>query len=109
MLPNNRYPQYVLILTYDIKQGVYERYFRWVTNQFVPAMQNRKLYLQHLWHIIGITETYPQRRIEFVSEDLDTIRRLLESSEWQDLEDRLHYFSENLSYRVVKYKGSFRI
>ncbi len=109
MLPNNRDPEYVFILTYDIKQGVYERYFRWVTNQFFPAMQSRKVYLQHLWHVIGITDTLPQRRIEFVTEDLETIQRLLDSTEWRELEERLRQFSDNYDYRIVKYRGSFRI
>lgn len=109
MLPNNRDPEYVFILTYDIKQGVYERYFRWVTNQFFPIMQSRNIYLQNLWHVISGTESHPQRRVEFVAEDLETIRRFLDSHDWQDLEERLQQFSENHEYRVVRYKSSFRI
>lgn len=109
MQPIQIYPEYALILTYDIKPGVYERYFRWISNELFPALQSRKLYVQHLWYVVGGAEAKPERRIEFITEDLDTIRRLIESTEWSELESRLQYFTENYSYRVVKYKGSFKV
>jgi len=109
MEPIRIYPEYALILTYDIKPGVYERYFRWVSNDLFPALQNRKLYVQHLWHVVGGTEVMPERQVEFITEDLDIIRDLFDSTEWSELETRLRYFTENYSYRVVKYKGSFKV
>ena len=109
MKPIRIYPEYAIIMTYDIKPGVYERYFRWVSNELFPALQDRKLYVQHLWHVIGGAEVLPERQIEFISEDLDVIRRLVDSSEWENLEERLQDFVENYTFRVVKYRGSFKV
>ncbi|MGJ3237311.1 MAG: hypothetical protein ACFE0Q_01255 [Anaerolineae bacterium] len=109
MQPIKIYPEYALIITYDIKPGVYEHYFRWVSNELFPSLQSRKLYVQHLWHVVGGAEPKPERQIEFITEELTTIRRLLDSTEWQTLEARLQQYTENLSYRVVKYTTSFKI
>lgn len=109
MQPIQIFPEYSIILTYDIKPGVYERYFRWVSNDLFPIMQERKIYIQHLWHVIGGTETLPERQIEFITEDLDTIQHLVDSTEWSDMEQRLQDFVDNYSFRVVKYKGSFKV
>lgn len=109
MQPIKIYPEYALILIYDIKPGVYERYFRWISNDFFPALQSRKLYVQHLWHVVGGTAIKPERQIEFITEDLESIRNLFNSNEWADLETRLKHFTENYSYRVVKYRGAFKV
>ncbi len=109
MNPIRIYPEYAIIMTYDIKPGVYERYFRWVSNEMFPVLQDRKLYVQHLWHVIGGAATLPERQIEFITEDLDIIRQLVESTEWKSLEERLQDFVENYTFRVVKYRGSFKV
>jgi len=108
MQPIRIYPQYAIILTYDIKPGVHEHYFRWVTNDFLPAMQNRKLYMQHAWHVVG-DNGQPERQIEFITEELDIIKRLIKDPSWKHLEDRLQTFTQNYTFRVVKYNGSFKI
>lgn len=108
MQPIKIYPQYALILTYDVKPGVHERYFRWIMNDFLPAMQDRRLYMQHAWHVVGDPEQ-PERRLEFITEELDTIQRLVDDPEWQVLEDRLMDFATNYTFRVVKYNGSFKV
>lgn len=108
MQPIKIYPEYVMIFTYDVKQGVHERYYRWVTNNFLPALQSRKIYMQHAWHVVGLNGQ-PTRQVEFITEDLETIRRLFKDPEWEDLETTLYQYTENLTMRVTRYSGSFKI
>ncbi|MEO1289648.1 MAG: hypothetical protein AAFV93_17940 [Chloroflexota bacterium] len=109
MQPIQIYPEYTLILTYDIKAGVYQRYFRWIMNDFLPTMHKHKVYRQFVWLVISGTQSYPDRQLEFITEDLDTLKRLLHSSVWQDLESRLQQFTENYQWRVVRYSGTIKI
>ena len=108
MQPIKIYPEYAMILTYDVKQGVHERYYRWVTNNFLPALQSRKIYMQHAWHVVGVHQQ-PTRQVEFITEELDTIRRLLEDPEWETLETRLKQYTTNYNLRVTRYTGSVKI
>lgn len=107
MEPIKIYPEYALILTYDVKQGLHERYFRWITNEFVPSLQSRKIYIQYAWHVVG--NGLPARRLEFITESLDALERLLRSTEWKELEDRLKYFTEDYTRKVIRYKGDFKV
>ncbi|MGB7337743.1 MAG: hypothetical protein WBC91_02540 [Phototrophicaceae bacterium] len=109
MQPIQIYPEYALILTYDIKPGAYERYFRWVMNDFLPAMHKRKVYRQYVWLVVSGAGSHPERQLDFITEDLDTLKRLLASTEWTDLEKRLQQFADNYSSKVVKYTGQIKI
>ena len=107
MQPIRIYPEYALILTYDIRQGVHERYFRYVTGEFVPALQRRKIYMQNAWHIVYGPQ--PERQVEFVTEDLQAIQDLFLDTEWKELEEKLESYIENYKRRVVKYRGVFKL
>jgi hypothetical protein len=109
MQPIKIYPQYVLIFNYDIKEDVQEQYFRYVTGEFLPALQKRKIYMQNAWHVIYSKDNQPERQIEFIIEKLETLRSLFDDPEWDDLESRLTEFTENYKKRVVRYNGSFRV
>lgn len=109
MQPIRIYPQYALILNYDVKPGVQERYFRWVTGEFLPALQQRKIYMQHAWQVVYGKDEQTERQIEFITEKADTLRTLFDDPEWVDLEDRLREYTENYSMRIVRYTGNFRV
>lgn len=107
MQPIRIYPEYALILTYDIRQGVQERYFRYVTGEFVPALQQRKIYMQNAWHIVYGGQ--PERQVEFVTEELSIIQDLFDDPQWRELEGKLESFIRNYTKRIVKYRGVFKL
>jgi hypothetical protein len=109
MQPIRIYPQYILILNYDIKAGVQETYFRYVTSEFLPALQKRKIYMQNAWHIVYSNNGQTERQIEFITEKSETLRILFDDPEWDDLETRLIDFTENFTMRIIHYKGTFRV
>ena len=100
-------PEYVLLFKYDIKPELHERYFKYVVGEFVPAMQERELYLHRAWHVVY--GDYPDRHIEFITEKLSCIEDLYASSEWKEMEERLKSFTTNYSRRVVRFRGGFRV
>jgi hypothetical protein len=101
------YPEYAMILTYDVRPGAHERYFRWVMGDFLPALQKRQVYMQNAWLVLY--GPYPERHIEFVTEDRATLRRLLASHAWERLEDKLRSYTRNYSRRVIRYPGEFKL
>lgn len=107
MDPIRIYPEYAMILTYTVRTGVHERYFRFVSSDFLSTLQKHKLYMQNAWYI-----TYgdaPERQIEFITEKLDYITRLLDTPEWLQLEKRLKGYVHSYSKRVVHYRYSVKV
>lgn len=109
MQPIRIYPQYVLIFKYDVKEEVQERYFRYVTGEFLPALQKREIYMQNAWQVVYSKDGLPERQIEFITEKKETLRALFDDPEWDDLETRLCEFAENYSMRIVRYNSNFRV
>ena len=110
MEPIRIYPEYALIFCYNVKMGVQEQYFRWVTQDLVPNMQRRKIYMQNAWHIIYPYETTkPERQVEFIMEDLQSLKRLLHDREWEEIQERFTLFTDDFTMRVVKYTGNFKL
>ena len=107
MRPIRIVPEYTLLLRYDIRPEVQEVYFRYVLGEFAPALQERHLYLQDAWHVLY--GDYPERQIEFITDDLDNIRKLLKSDQWADLEQRLIDFTTNYTRRITRYNGKVKI
>jgi hypothetical protein len=96
-----------MILTYDVRPGADERYFRWVMGEFLPTLQKHEVYMQNAWRVLY--GSYPERHVEFVTEDLDTLRHLLASAEWIHLEDTLRSYTRNYTRRIIRYPGEFKL
>jgi hypothetical protein len=110
MEPIRIYPEYAMIFSYNVKTGVQERYFKWMTQELVPNLQRRKIYMQNAWHIVYPYETdKPERQVEFITEDITTLQRFLHDPEWQEIQQRFDLFTEDFTMRVVKYTGSFKL
>jgi hypothetical protein len=108
--PIRIYPEYAMILSYNIRSSFQDRYFRWMTTELLPAMQQRKIYMQNAWHIIYPYETTkPERQVEFITEDLLAFRTLLNDREWKAIQERFEFFTEDFTMRIVRYTGSFKL
>lgn len=99
-------PRYKLILSYDILAPAHEEYFQFVMGELVPSMQGMNVYMTEAWHTAY--GDYPLRMASFVAEDYQTIRDMLESEHWRDLERRFLEFVRNYSLKVVRYRRGFQ-
>jgi hypothetical protein len=106
MQPIRIVPRYRLILSYDIRAESHDSYFRFVTNDFVPALQNMGLYMLSVWHTAY--GEYPIRQVEFVSEDLSTVLDSFRSPRFKDLEARLQQYTFNYRRKLVRYQDRFQ-
>lgn len=107
MQPRSISPKYALVLTYNVRPGTQERYFRYITGELHPALERRELYMQNEWLILYGKQ--PERQLEFISERIDTIRDLLDDPEWERLENRLKDYTESYERHIVRYKHHVKI
>jgi hypothetical protein len=96
-----------LILSFDIKPGTQQVYYQFMISQFVPAVQKMGLQLADAWHTVY--GEYPSRVNGFVGLDLQDMRRMLKSPEWQELEERLQEYVSNYSWRIIPLREGFQL
>ncbi len=107
MRPIRIVPQYTLLLRYDVHPHTQDTYFNYIIREFTPALQEMHLYLQNAWQVVH--GEYPERQIEFITDDLANIRHLLQSDPWETMEERLKKFVYNYTRRVIRYNGNFKV
>lgn len=107
MPPIRIIPEYALVLRYDVRAKMNEQYFRYVISEFVPALQERGIYMQDAWHIAY--GAYPERQVEFITERIETLRELFDDPQWDDMEATLKRYVENYSLRICRYQGVFKV
>jgi len=95
-----------LLLTYDPIPERREDYFRYVLGEFVPVLEHLGLTMCETWHTAY--GQYPLRLTGFIAPDSDTLQRILESDDFQDLEARLQDFVINYQRRVVPLRRRFQ-
>jgi hypothetical protein len=104
-------PRYKLILYYDLALGDTEAYYQFVMTEMVPALQEMGLYLFRAFHNIPGQngDDIRVRQVEYVAEDLETIRDILNSDKWEELEHRLLEHVTHYSRKVVRFKSGFQL
>jgi hypothetical protein len=106
MQPIRIIPQYRLLMRYDIQLELYEPYYQYVTNEFVPALQSMGLYMFGIWHTAY--GNYPLRQVEFVTDNLETVREVFQTERWRKLEAKLQSFTNHYERKLVRYHDRFQ-
>jgi len=95
-----------LVLSYSIRPDAGQEYYQFVLGQYIPVMQSMGLEMAEAWHTAY--GDYPNRLIVFVSRDRETIERLINDDEWDELNDRLLQYVAEFDYKVIPYKIGFQ-
>jgi len=88
-----------LLLTYDIRADIQDRYFQFMLGEMVPTLQAQGLVMNGAWHTAY--GEYPMRLVEFIAEDRNELEAILASEVWEKLEGRLRLYVQNYTRRVV--------
>ncbi len=88
-----------LILTYDILPESQDLYYQFMLGELVPAAQKMGLLIGGAWHTAY--GNYPIRLVEFIGDDYDQVRELLDNPRWAAYERRLLEYVTNYSKKVV--------
>jgi hypothetical protein len=106
MPPQMIIPNYKLLISYDIRPTMTEKYYYYVLKEFVPELETMGLYMLKVWHVAY--GDYPIRQLEFVTEDLDMLRDVLASERWNALESHLKTLTTNYERKVVRFRKGYQ-
>ena len=95
-----------LLLSYDIKEDMHQAYYQFMLGRYVPIVQAMGVRMNVAWHTAY--GDYPERLLEFVSSDRQTMMALLENETWQALNTKLLEYVTNFSYKVIRYREEFQ-
>ncbi len=96
-----------LLMSWDIKAGHEQPYFEFVMQEFAPGLMRLGLQPTEAWYTVY--GKAPQILTGAVTDDLETMRKILASEEWRRLADQLQEFVANFSHKVVKASGRFQL
>jgi len=95
-----------VLMTWDIAAERDQEYFEFVIGEFIPGVQRLGLQPAEAW--ATIYGSYPQIQVGLLASDVEQARNVLNSDEWNVLQDRLFSYVKNFSYKVVRARGGFQ-
>ncbi len=100
-------PRYKLLMRFNISSAVHEDYYQFVIKELVPGMQKLGLYMFRAYHTAY--GPHPLRQLEFLAEDIETVRKAFSSPDWENLEQKLKGFVSDYSRKLVIYRDRFQL
>ncbi len=95
-----------LIMTWDIVPEREQEYFEFVVREFIPGVQRMGFELSDAWATVYGTQ--PQILVGAMTSSTMRAQQLLDSSEWQSLQNQLQDFVHNYSQKLVEASGGFQ-
>ena len=95
-----------VLMTWDIDGERDQAYFEFVIGEFIPCAQRLGLKIAEAW--ATIYGSYPQIQVGLLASDADQARRVLQSEDWNILQERLFGYVKNFSYKIVPARKGFQ-
>lgn len=96
-----------LLMSWDILPGQEQSYFEFAMQTFAPELMKLGWQPTEAWYTLY--GEGPQILTAGVTDDLEKMREILESTEWEDLKDQLMGYVTNFEYKVVPATGRFQM
>ena len=96
-----------LLMTWDILPGREQDYFEFVVRDFLPDVQSMGLEVSDAW--FTMYGNHPQIIAGAQIEEQSDLTRLLDSTEWLALTERLLNFVTDFTYKVVPARKGFQM
>lgn len=95
-----------VIMTWDIAAERDQEYFEFIIGEFVPGVQRLGLQPAEAW--ATLYGSYPQIQVGLLAPDANQARRVLSSSDWILLQERLFGYVKNYSHKIVPVRAGFQ-
>jgi hypothetical protein len=96
-----------LLMSWDIKTGHEQSYFEFVMQEFAPGLMRLGLQPTEAWYTVFGQGS--QILTGAVTNDMDTMRRILHGDDWQQLRERLLEHVHNYNQKVIPASGRFQL
>ncbi|MCE1251936.1 MAG: hypothetical protein LWX83_00130 [Anaerolineae bacterium] len=95
-----------LLMSWDIAPEHEEEYFEFVVREFLPGVQGLGFELSDAWATVYGPK--PQMLVGAMLPSINQAHKVLNSSEWISLNNRLQDYVRNYNYKLVSAKGGFQ-
>ena len=104
-------PRYKLMLFYELSTDDTHAYYQFLMMEMIPSLRALGVYIFRAFQVIPASpENSPQmRQIEFVAEDLETLRMVLGSRRWKLYEEWLLAHATNYRKKIVRFRPGFQL
>jgi len=96
-----------LLMTWDILPGREQEYFEFVVRDFIPGMQRMGMEPSDAWFTMYGEQPQIMAALQIAS--INALQRVLDSSEWQEMIQRLLDYVENFNFKVVQARAGFQM
>ncbi len=96
-----------LLMSWDILPGQEQTYFEFAMQTFAPGLIKLGWQPTEAWYTLY--GAGPQMLTGGITDSADKMRKILESSEWEDLQQQLLEHVTNFEYKVVPATGRFQM
>ncbi len=95
-----------LLMTWDVKPGNEQDYFAYVLHEYLPQVNRFGFEVTDAW--VTVYGNRPQILLGAVMASRLKARTVLESDEWDRLNEQLMNYVDNLEFKLAPYKGNFQ-
>ena len=95
-----------VLMSWDISAERDQEYFEFIIGEFIPGVQRLGLQPSEAW--ATIYGSYPQILVGLLASDEGQARRILASSDWGMLQERLFNYVKNYSHKIVPARSGFQ-
>jgi hypothetical protein len=95
-----------VIMSWDIIPGREQEYFEFVVRNFMPGVQKLGMALSDAW--VTIYGEHPQILVGAVVPGLDKAQEIVESEEWELLNQQLKNYVTNYDLKLAPLEGGFQ-
>jgi hypothetical protein len=94
-------------MSWDILPGREQEYFEFVVREFLPGMQRMGLEPTDAW--FTMYGNRPQIIAAVTSSNKQALDRILDSTEWMALNERLLNFVTDFAYKIIPARKGFQM
>ncbi len=95
-----------LLITYDVKSGREEAYYRFIMGEFLPTAQSIGLHMVEAWRTAW--GEYPQQLIEMAADNQKNLNEILDSERWREMETKLKQYVDDYQRLAVPFRSGFQ-
>jgi hypothetical protein len=95
-----------VIMSWDIKEGQEQEYFEFVVRNFMPGVQKLGMALSDAW--VTIYGDHPQILVGAVVPGLEKAQNIINSEDWQALNQHLLDYVKNYQLKLAPLGGGFQ-
>lgn len=96
-----------LLMSWDIKPGSESDYFEFIVREFAPGMMKLGMQPTEAWYTVF--GDGPQILQGSIAEDLPAMKAILETEDWQRLQNKLFDYVTNFDSKIVRATSRFQL